>query len=259
MGGDSVRREWPRYAAAVTENLMSGGRRLRQAFLQTPMRFAVARSPIIHPTDREPSVVLLRNGFAFRSCYFPDGRRAIARVLAPGDFGGLDNIVLAGPAAEITAASRVGYHTLPAATVRALTRDHDIALTMLMLGAEAHLQGDRLTATIGRLDAAARIAVLLLDIHDRLFRRGFISRPTYNLPMTQEQVADHLGLTLVHVNRTLRRLREEGIAVFDRGVVIIRDIDRLREFASGLPQPAELAAELPAATSTTVSPIRTDA
>jgi DNA-binding transcriptional regulator LsrR (DeoR family) len=82
--------------------------------------------------------------------------------------------------------------------------------------------------------------VLLLDLYDRLRRHGLISRMTYNLPLTQEQMADHLGLTLVHVNRTLRRLREERIVLVDRQVVIIMDLERLREFAQGLPQPAEL-------------------
>jgi len=106
--------------------------------------------------------------------------------------------------------------------------------------AEARWRGDRLATSIGRLDAQGRISVLLLDLYDRLRRHGLISRMTYNLPLTQEQMADHLGLTLVHVNRTLRRLREERIVLVDRQVVIIMDLERLREFAQGLPQPAEL-------------------
>jgi CRP/FNR family transcriptional regulator, anaerobic regulatory protein len=82
--------------------------------------------------------------------------------------------------------------------------------------------------------------VLLLDLHDRLRRRGLITHPIYSLPLTQEQLADHLGLTLVHVNRTLRRLREERVVLLDRQVVIIQDLERLRAAAQGLPQPAEL-------------------
>jgi DNA-binding transcriptional regulator LsrR (DeoR family) len=85
-----------------------------------------------------------------------------------------------------------------------------------------------------------RICVLLLDIHDRLRRRGLINRPTFNLPLTQEQIADHLGLTLVHVNRTLRRLREQKLVIVDRQVVIIMDMEQLRSLAQGLPKPAEL-------------------
>ena len=76
---------------------------------------------------------------------------------------------------------------------------------------------------------------MLLDLFERLRRNGLTSQMTFNLPLTQEQMADYLGLTLVHVNRTMRRLREQRIAIVDRQVVIIRDLNRLREFAHGGP------------------------
>ena len=101
---------------------------------------------------------------------------------------------------------------------------------------EMRLRSDRLVASIGRLDAQDRICVLLLDIHDRLWHNGLVSRGTYNLPLTQEQIADHLGLTVVHVNRTLRKLREDRIVIVHRQVVIILNHDRLRSSAEGLPQ-----------------------
>src|SRR5205085_10204261 len=69
---------------------------------------------------------------------------------------------------------------------------------------------------------------------------GLVNGMPCTLPLTPEQIADHLGLTLVHLNRTLRRLREERIMLVDRQVVIIMNLERLREFAQGLPQPAEL-------------------
>jgi CRP-like cAMP-binding protein len=56
------------------------------------------------------------------------------------------------------------------------------------------------------------------------------------LPLTQEQIADHVGLTLVHVNRTLRRLREEKLLLSGRRqIVILKDIERIRRMAEGLP------------------------
>jgi CRP-like cAMP-binding protein len=232
--------ERPRYAAAVIEDLLSGSRSLRRAFLQTPIRFAGRDAPLIRADDPDPFVILIRSGFAFRSCGLADGRRAILHVLTPHDIAGLDNLVLARPLEEITATSRVGYHALRASEVRELMADRCIALHIVALAAEARWRADRLAAMIGRLDAQARICVMLLDLYERLRRNGLISRTTYNLPLTQEQIADHLGLTLVHVNRTLRRLREERIVLVDRQVVIIMDLDRLRDFAQGLPQPAEL-------------------
>jgi CRP/FNR family transcriptional regulator, anaerobic regulatory protein len=232
--------ERPRYAAPVTEELLTGSRRLRQAFLETPLRFAGRDMPLTRAGENEPSVILIRSGFAFRCCELADGRRAILHILTPGDIAGLDRTVLARPIEEITAASRVGYHTLRAAQVRERMADRCVTLQILALVAEARWRSDRLAAMIGRLDAQARICVMLLDLYERLRRRELISRTTYNLPLTQEQIADHLGLTLVHVNRTLRRLREERIVLVDRQVVIIMDLGRLREFAQGLPQPAEL-------------------
>src|SRR5437763_10868238 len=86
--------ERPRYAAAVTEDLLTGGRRLRQAFLQTPMRFAGREMTLTRPGDPEPSLMLIRSGFAFLSCGLADGRRAILRIVTPGDFVGLDYVVL---------------------------------------------------------------------------------------------------------------------------------------------------------------------
>src|SRR2546430_12919513 len=117
--------------------------------------------------------------------------------------------------------------------------DRAVTLQILAVMAAGRWRGDRLATSIGRLDARGRICVLLLDLYDRLRRHGLISRMTYNLPLTQEQIADHLGLTLVHVNRTLRRLREERIVLVDRQVVIIMKLERLRQFAQGLPHPPQ--------------------
>ena len=237
----------PRYAAAVTEELLNGARRLRQAFIQTPTRFVERDASLVRLGDPEPAVILIRSGFAFRSCGLPDGRRAILHIVTPGDFVGLDHLVLARPIEEITAANRVDYCALPVAQVRELMKDPSINLKILAVLAETRWRSDRLATSIGRLDAQARICVMLLHLHERLRQRGLISRLTFNLPLTQEQMADHLGLTLVHVNRTLRRLREERVVLVDRQVIIIMDLDRLREFSQGLPEPAELPEPAPEA------------
>lgn len=239
MDADPNQSERPRYAAAVVEDLLAGSRKLRQAFAQAPTRFASRDTPLVRLGDPEPPVILIRTGFAFRSCGLPNGRRAILHIVTPGDFVGLDHLVLARPIEEITAAERVGYNTLPAAHVRELLKDQAINLEVLTLIAQTRWRSDRLAMCIGRLEAPARISVMLLDLYQRLGDHEPISRLSFNLPLTQEQIADHLGLTLVHVNRTLRRLREERIVLVDRGVVMILDIGRLREVARGLPEPAE--------------------
>lgn len=234
----------PGGATVPREDLAVGGGILRRAFLQTPLRCAGRDATLIRLGERDAPVILLRDGFAYRSFALSDGRRAILDVLVPGDIIGLDHIVLANPTAEITAANRVGYHTLEPAQLRALMSDRCVALSVLALTAEARWRGDRLAAMIGRLDAQARIAALILSIHDRLRRRGLTNHLSFSLPLTQEQIADHLGLTLVHVNRTLRRLRVERLVLVDRQVVIIMNLDGLRELVRGLPQPAEMPEQL---------------
>ena len=232
--------ECPRFAPAATEELLLGGRRLRAAFMQSPVRYSGRDAPLLRSGTSEPAAILIRSGFAYRYCVLPDGRRAILRILLSGDYAGLHNIALARTMEDVQAANRVGYHLLGAATLRDMLTDPCVSMFLMAQLAEARWRADRLAASIGRLDAHARICVMLLDMHDRLRHRGLINRTTFNLPLTQEQIADHLGMTLVHVNRTLRRLREEKIVLVDRQVVIIHDLERLRELAQGLPQSAEL-------------------
>lgn len=229
-----------RHAAAVFDDLVTGSRKLRQAFMQAQTRFAGRDASLIDADEPDAGAVLIRSGFAYRSCVLPDGRRAILDILAPGDIAGVDHIVLSQPAEEISAAGRVNYQALSAAALRDVALDPAVALSMLAIVAEKRWRADRLAASIGRLNARTRICVMLLDLYDRLRRRGLIDRPRFNLPLTQEQIADHLGLTLVHVNRTLRRLREDRVVLLDHQVVSILNIDELRRCAQGLPQPADI-------------------
>ena len=85
---------------------------------------------------------------------------------------------------------------------------------------------------VGVAGQRGRLAAFLIGIYDRLRRADLIARPTFNLHLTQDQVGDYLGLTMVHVSRTLKRMREERLAIVDRGVVIIHDVERLRAVAA---------------------------
>ena len=228
------------FAAATTEDLLEGSRLLRHAFLQAPVHYADRGSVLVRRGDASPTILLLRSGFAYRSRVLSDGRRAILDLLISGDIIGLDHVVVAHPLDDFIAACRLGYNILDPSECRRLMREERIALRIYTMLVEARWRADRLTVSIGRLDAQARICLMLLDIHDRMRRRGVLNRPTFNLPLTQEQIADHLGLTVVHVNRTLRRLREDRIVMLDRQVVIILDLDRLREITQDLPRPADM-------------------
>lgn len=217
--------------------MLAGARKLRRTFQEKPRSSARRGDILVTDGERDAPALLIRNGFVLASCALANGRRAIIDVLVPGDLVGLDHLVFARPMVEIVAASRVSYSVLDLAGARALMTDPAVCLFLMQEMAQVRWRRDRLAVMLGRLDASAKMAAFLLNIHQRLRCRYLINGMSYNLPLIQEQIADHLGLTLVHVNRTLRRLREQRLAIVDRGVVIIMDYDGLHDLVRGLPEP----------------------
>jgi hypothetical protein len=81
---------------------------------------------------------------------------------------------------------------------------------------------------LGRRAAHQRIAHLLCEIWTRLQAIGQAQDAVYQLPITQSDLADAMGLSLVHVNKNLRRLREDGLITFRANEVRVHDWERLR-------------------------------
>lgn len=105
-----------------------------------------------------------------------------------------------------------------------------------MVAADAALMEIHL-ATIGRRSAESRVAYLLAELYTRLRQRRMCTDNTCVLPLTQEHLADALGLSTVHVSRMLRILSDDGLARLDRGQLTIFDFN-------GLCHRAELNGEL---------------
>jgi CRP-like cAMP-binding protein len=157
--------------------------------------------------------------------------------MLPTDIAGIEHAILGRANRDIVAASALTYRMLSAKRLRQLTANPQIAAWMLASIAETRWRADRLITALSRLRAYERVACFLLAIYDRLRRAKMIAGPTFHLHITQEQIGDHLGMTIVHVSRTLHRLREDKVVFVDRHVVIICDIDRLRAIADGLLPP----------------------
>src|SRR5262245_7539846 len=178
-------------------------------------------------------VYQLRTGLAYQSCGFPEGRRAIVDIFTPGNVVGLETILSLRPSGTVIAAGRVKYLALDTGSLHQLMENRQVALCFTSLVIEARRRSEDLVARIARLEAPERVAALLIDLYDRLRRRRLIARSTYNLQLTQQQIGDHLGLSGAHVNRVLRWLAREDIALVKGYVVIIRDMPRLRSLACG--------------------------
>ena len=85
--------------------------------------------------------------------------------------------------------------------------------------------------SLGRRDATRRTAHLLLEFGERLQPNSDAAEVEYNCPLTQADLADCLGMTAIHINRTLRELREMGMLVFKGGSVTIFHRNRVAAFA----------------------------
>lgn len=225
----------PVFAPALTEDILTGARQLRQAFLAAPVLTA-NRDTVLIPADiRSPPALFITRGLAYRAMVLADGRRSIADILVPRDIVGAGHSVLGRCDYDIVAAAPLRYRLLKAETIRELMRDRQVCLRVLTLAVEAQGRIDHHLTAVTRLDARGRIASMIVGVYERLRQHELITRPTFNLPLTQEQIADYLGITMVHVSRTLRRMREERLVIVDRQVVIILDLDELRRAATGIP------------------------
>jgi len=217
----------------TVEDVASGRLLLLRAFRDAPQRTALRGEVILSPKMPEPPVLLVRRGIAYSAMMLANGRRAILDIFLTGDIVGVKHAVAAGPMLELKAVDPVTYSLLKPAKLRELMADQQIALTVIALVAKQVRQREQHIVALARLDAHARIAAFLLGIYDRLRQRELITRSSFTLPLTQNQIADHLGLTMVHVSRTLRRLREERLVLVDRHAVIITNLAGLRRVASG--------------------------
>src|SRR4051794_26025380 len=82
---------------------------------------------------------------------------------------------------------------------------------------------------LGRRDAYGRIAHLLCELFVRLKAVGRTRGHAYELPLTQAELGDALGLSTVHVNRTLQQLRGEGLIQTQGGTVMVQDWEHLKQ------------------------------
>ncbi|HEX8584446.1 MAG TPA: Crp/Fnr family transcriptional regulator [Allosphingosinicella sp.] len=204
----------------------------RQALLSLPytMRSLSAGGHIVRDGDKPENCCLLLSGFAYRYKLTGEGGRQIISLHVPGEFLDLQHMFLGIADTSVQALTAAEIALVPMAALEALS------LTRRAIGRALWI--DTLidssifrewVVNVGRRDSRARVAHILCEFSLRLEAAGLAADHKYELPMTQEQLADAVGLTSVHVNRVLRQLGEEGLISRDRRHIVIEDWNGLRE------------------------------
>lgn len=186
---------------------------------------------IVRERDETTHSCLMLSGFAIRHKIVGDGGRQIVAVHMKGDLVDLQNsfLTVADHSVQVLAESEVALIARDAIRELAFSRPA-VGLAMwrdTLVDASVFREW---IANVGRRDARTRIAHLLCEFSLRLKVAGLGGGSDYELPMTQEQIADTVALTSVHVNRTLKSLEADGfIARRNSRSVTIGDWSKLAE------------------------------
>jgi CRP-like cAMP-binding protein len=169
-------------------------------------------------------------GLAARYKLLPDGERQIMAFLIPGDLCDAEVFILEEMDHSVYALTPTTCAIIRADTMRSLLREVSRMSEALWWGTMTDLAVLReRVVDLGRRDARERLAHLIYEMLVRYRVVGETSDDTMPWPITQDELADAVGLTPIHVNRTLKELRDEGLIDFDRRELKVLDRLRLRE------------------------------
>lgn len=202
------------------------------AALCRDVRLVPAKRNLISEGERPEHIHLIVDGWAARYKLLDNGARQIVALLIPGDFCDLHATVLGHMDHGIVAITPCQVAFIPPAEINELTSHHNgltRALWWSTLVDEAVLRSWVVNA--GRRDAYQRIAHLMCEMHARMKMIGLVTEEQLELPLTQDELADATALTPVHVNRTLQRLRNEGLITFRSGQLTVLDVPKLQAAA----------------------------
>lgn len=197
---------------------------------------------LFSPGTATNAVYILLDGWVFLYGILEDGRRQIVHFAMAGAVLGFSQVEGAITTFGAQALVEVTVCVIPHQALDKLSREHpEVGLQLArLLSADLGLAFEHLTS-VGRQSARARVARLLLELFMRYWSvwsgNGI---ETMQLPLTQEHIADATGLTSVHVNRVLRRLKQDGVVEFHYRRLLILNPDKLSNVAGVDPQQAKL-------------------
>ncbi len=206
-------------------------RALLDGLVRHPVAMRGARD-IITEGDRPERVILLMKGWAYRYKVLPDGKRQIMAYLLPGDLCDPHVFILRRMDHSIGLLSDAEVVTISKEDILQITEASPAigrAFWWSTMVDEAVLR--HWLVNMGQRDAFDRIAHLFCELWERAAHVDLVQGGSFDLPLTQEQLGDTMGLTSVHTNRVLQRMRTEGMIALESKRLTILDMDAMRRAA----------------------------
>ena len=191
-----------------------------------------AGTTIIAEGSASEDLYTLYSGWAFRFKTLTDGRRQILNILLPGDLVGLQE--------KLEAVSSHGVETLTSVLICRfsrnglweLYRNHPgLGYDVTWIAASQKDVLDENLLSVGRRNATERVATLLVQLYKRAEAIGLARGSTIDFPLNQQHIADALGLSLVHTNKTLRKLTKQGFHRIEGGELTVSNPAALQRVA----------------------------
>lgn len=197
-----------------------------------PRRKLARHREIIVAGRRYDHVFVLCSGVVSRYKVLQDGKRQVLNLGLPGDLIGLPSNLFDVAVNSVSALTEVVIAPVPFAKIFSLFSRFPRAATALFWSSacEGAIYGEHLI-NLGRRSAYERLAHLILELLVRLRSAGLGDDRCYTMPLTQELMADVLGLSGPHINRMIRNLRDEGLATIEGQRVVIHDLAALSTLA----------------------------
>jgi CRP-like cAMP-binding protein len=197
-----------------------------------------ARSHLYQETTPAAMAYTLFDGWLMLYRTHSDGSRQGLRIALPGDFVGyapLTDSLYSHGAVAVTDVVVCGFRQVD---LHAMIDHHpDIARQITSIQARYMATCESNVLGLGRKSAEQRIAYTIADLYYRLDQRAEVDADAMNMPfpLTQEMLGELTGLTPVHTNRVLRKLRTDGVMVCERQRIQVLDLPRLLEVAEYRP------------------------
>jgi CRP-like cAMP-binding protein len=182
--------------------------------------------------ERPTACCLLAEGFCIRSKTTWEGRRQILSIHIPGEIPDLQNLYLHMMDHDLVTLTECTLGFIPHGALKDIVRRRPNVAEVLWRDTliDAAMFREWIV-NVGQRPAASRLAHIVVELRARLNVIGRGEGGRVEMPLTQEQIGEAMGITPIHANRIIRQLREDGVLEFHRGDVTILDERKLEELA----------------------------